>query len=67
MSVPVRRLGDDAWTHVARIIEMSFGSDWPADEQDFERARFEPDRSFGAVDGGEVVGHTCAYSFAMTA
>ncbi|MGH3488980.1 MAG: GNAT family N-acetyltransferase, partial [Actinopolymorphaceae bacterium] len=42
-------------------------SDWPADEQDFERARFEPDRSFGAVDGGEVVGHTCAYSFAMTA
>jgi predicted acetyltransferase len=67
MTVVVRPLGSDAWAHVARIIEMSFGSDWPADEQDVDRARFEPDRSFGAVDGDEVVGHTCAYSFTMTA
>lgn len=67
MTVQMQPLGADAWTQVVRIIEMSFGSDWPADEQDVDRARFEPDRSIGAMDGDEVVGHTCAYSFTMTA
>jgi predicted acetyltransferase len=67
MTVKTQPLDTDAWTHVVRIIEMAFGSDWPADEQDVDRARFEPDRSIGAMDGDEVVGHTCAYSFTMTA
>ncbi len=66
MTVEVRPIRDGAWEHVTRIIEMSFGGPWPADEQEAERPRFEPDRSIGAFDSAEVVGHSCLYTFTMT-
>jgi predicted acetyltransferase len=65
MTFDVRPLGD-AWDQVVSIIELSFGGGWPAEEQESERQRFEPDRSIAAFAGTEVVGHTCAYSFTMT-
>ncbi|HZC27158.1 MAG TPA: GNAT family N-acetyltransferase, partial [Actinopolymorphaceae bacterium] len=65
-TIAVKPLGDDAWEHVTRILELSFGEHWPLEDQEAERLRFEPARSIGALDGPEVVGHACIYSFTMT-
>lgn len=65
-TIAVKPLGEDAWEHVAQIIQLSFGEQWPLEDQEAERRRFEPDRSIGALDGAEVVGHACIYSFTMT-
>ena len=72
MTFDIRPLGDtwdqvgDAWDKVVPIIELSFGGSWPAEEQEAERQRFEPDRSISAYAGTEMVGHACLFSFTMT-
>jgi predicted N-acetyltransferase YhbS len=65
MTFDIRPLGD-AWDQLVSIIELSFGSTWPAEEHEPERQRFEPERAIAAHDGDEMVGHACAYSFTMT-
>ncbi|WP_020577304.1 GNAT family N-acetyltransferase [Actinopolymorpha alba] len=67
MTIEVRPLGADESQRAIRLIELSFGGEaWPEDALEVERRRFEADRSIGAFDGDDLVGHTGAYTFTMT-
>lgn len=53
------------WEVVAEMLGKAFAIDFPPDVSHHYGRMFEPDRSLGAYDDGELVGHACVWSLDM--
>jgi predicted acetyltransferase len=55
------------WIEIIRLVEKAFSSPWTEEQVDSGRRIWEPKRSIVATEGNEVVAHTSACSFQLTA
>ncbi|WP_328334605.1 GNAT family N-acetyltransferase [Kribbella sp. NBC_00382] len=51
------------WDELRGMIDLAFSAPWSEAQLETERRAWEPARSIVARDGGQVVGHTGAFSF----
>jgi predicted acetyltransferase len=63
---PVRAIAEDEAAAFYAVTEHAFNSARPAEALRHELITFEVDRALAAVDGSELVGSACCFSFSLT-
>ncbi|MGW6281844.1 GNAT family N-acetyltransferase [Kribbella sp. NPDC055071] len=65
MAIEIERF-TGGWEELMELLDMAFSSPWTEAQLESERRVWEPERSTVAVDAGQLVGHTGAFSLRMT-
>lgn len=65
-SVTIRACTEADWPTILRVDQLAFGYTFDEEEGAAERAVLEPERSLLAYVDGAAVGHTTAYTLAMS-
>ncbi|WP_433166382.1 GNAT family N-acetyltransferase [Kribbella sp. CA-247076] len=65
MAIEIERFKGD-WDELSELVDLAFASPWNEAQLEAERRIWEPERSTAAVDDGQLVGHTGAFSLRMT-
>ena len=67
VTYPVRPITDSELGEFYAVGEQAFNSNWPTEESlAHALIVFEPERSLAALDGSQIVGTACAYTFGLT-
>lgn len=64
MTIELGRFDGD-WSTLTRLVNLAFGAPWNEAQLEAERRVWESDRSIVATEGGQLVGHTNAFSLLM--
>jgi predicted acetyltransferase len=54
------------WEELLGLLDMAFSAPWTDAQYEAERKVWEPERSYVALDDGQLVGHTGTFSLKMT-
>ena len=54
------------WDELVELLDLAFAAPWTDAQYETERKVWEADRSIVAIDDGQLVGHTGAFSLRMT-
>lgn len=66
MTLAIRRGTADDWPAVSQLMQTVFHQPFDSEDDQIERAIFEPDRALVAADGDEIVGHAIALTRRLT-
>ena len=65
MAIEIERF-KGGWDELVELLDLAFAAPWTEAQFEAERRVWEADRSTVAIDDGQLVGHTGAFSLRMT-